>query len=453
MELAYRTEDSNPLVVAVCPEPVLAAGLNLNIHRADEMLSFLEDTFGGDRDQALAVYFRSGLLIWETFREILTWRFGRLDRVGRLLDFASGYGRVTRFAVRDLPPDRIWVSDIYEQGVRFQEAQFGVHGLVSAPSPADFAPAERFDAILVSSLFSHLPEETFHPWLARLRGLLAPGGMLILSVHDWSLLWPEREVSPSGILFEAISESGSLEKSQYGTCWVTEDFVRRAIARSAPEMAAHRIPRGFCNFQDLYVLVDEPEVDFSGLTLRALPEGFVDHCTLTPPDRLDLSGWVADRATGQPVREVQLRLDGEVLQICRLFTPRGDVAAKLFQNDERTAAQGWRFAVQLPHGTSRSTAALSLRVIDALGRESILYAATVDSALLAAVRRDLFDLEQELARVRREGREAMEQRMAEKGYEISVLEARLAAMEQSRFWKIRNGWFRVKRKLGMSRGE
>src|SRR5262249_48637441 len=71
MDLAYRTEDANPLVAAVCPEPVLALGTNLNIHAADEMLRFLEDSFGGDRDQALAVYFGSGLQIWETFREIL----------------------------------------------------------------------------------------------------------------------------------------------------------------------------------------------------------------------------------------------------------------------------------------------------------------------------------------------------------------------------------------------
>ncbi|HTQ80135.1 MAG TPA: class I SAM-dependent methyltransferase, partial [Thermoanaerobaculia bacterium] len=168
MELAYRNEDANPLVVAVCPPRLLSQGLNLNIHAADEMLSFLEDTFGGDRDQALAVYFDSGRLIWETFREILAWRFGDLDRMGRLLDFASGYGRVTRFAVRDLAPERVWVADIYEQGVRFQEEQFGVHGLVSTASPTDFVTAERFDAILVSSLFSHLPEDTFHTWLARL---------------------------------------------------------------------------------------------------------------------------------------------------------------------------------------------------------------------------------------------------------------------------------------------
>jgi SAM-dependent methyltransferase len=452
MDLAYRTEDSNPLVAAICPEEVLA-GTNLDIHTADEMLAFLEETFAGDRDSAIAVYFQSGLLIWETFRAILGWHFGSLDRIGRLLDFASGYGRVTRFIVRDLPPERVWVSDIYAEGVRFQEEQLGVHGLVSTASPDDFQTDERFDCILVSSLFSHLPEETFQGWLARLAGLLAPGGLLVFSVHDWSLLHPEREVTPEGFLFQAISESGSLAKSQYGTCWVTEAFVRRAIERVAPGSSAHRIPRGFCNFQDLYILVDRPAVDFSTLAVRALPEGYVDGCKLTPPDRLDLSGWVADRATGKPVREVQVVVDGEVLQVCRLFHPRGDVAALLFKNDPRIEPQGWRFAIRLPRGTSRSTGALAIRVIDANGLESILYAATIDAALLASLQRDIVAMDAEIARIRKEHGEALAMRRAEADYEISVFAARIAAMENSRFWKIRNGWFAVKRRLGLTREE
>jgi len=452
MDLAYRTEDANPLVIAVCPEEVLA-GTDLAVHTADEMLAFLEDSFGGDRDQALAVYFGSGLRIWETFREILAWWFGSLDKIERLLDFASGYGRVTRFLVHDLPPSRIWVADIYAEGVRFQTEQLGVHGLVSAASPDDFAPAERFDAILVSSLFTHQAEEAFHGWLARLRGLLTPGGILIFSIHDWSLLWPEREVAPGGFLFEAVSESGSLAKTQYGTSWVTEDFVRRAIARAAPGAASHRIPRGFLNFQDLYLVGDRPGADFSGLGVRALPEGYVDDCVLTPPDRLDLSGWVVDRATGRPVREVRLRVDGRVVQVSRLFSPRPDVAEKLFGNDSGAPRPlGWRFAIRLPPGTSRS-GVLSLQVIDARGDESVLYAATIDAALLAALQREHASLAAELIRTRREHQEALVQKQAEFDYEISVYEARIAAMENSRFWKLRNGWFRIKRKLGLTQDE
>jgi hypothetical protein len=153
------------------------------------------------------------------------------------------------------------------------------------------------------------------------------------------------------------------------------------------------------------------------------------------------------------VREVRLSIDGAILQICRLFHPRGDVAAKLFANDERAPAPlGWRFAVKLPPGTSRSTGTLAVQVIDAQGRESTLYAATIDAALLASLQRDYAALGGELVRARREHGEALAQRRAEAAYEISVLQARIAAMENSRFWKIRNGWFRIKRRLGLTTG-
>jgi SAM-dependent methyltransferase len=452
MELAYDTAEANPLVAAICSEEVLAS-TNMNIHAADEMLVFLEENFGGDRDPALAVYFQSGQLIWETFREILLWHFGSLDRIGRLLDFASGYGRVTRFIVRDLPPERVWVSDIYEEGVRFQEAQFGVHGLVSTAAPEDLSTPERFDCILVSSLFSHLPEETFHGWLSRLHGLLNPGGLLVFSVHGWNLLHPPREETPEGFLFAPLSESVSLEKNQYGTCWVTEAFVRRAALGVDSDSSVHRIPRGFCNFQDLYVLVDRPEVDFSPLQVRPLPEGYIDSCKLTPPDRIDISGWVADRGTAKPIREVRLLVDGQVLQVCRLFHPRGDVAELLFKNDPGFEPQGWHFAIRLPRGTSRSTGALAIRVIDTNGLESTLYAATIDAALLASLQRDVVAMDTEIHRIRKHHGEAVAQRKAETDYEISVLKARIAAMENSRFWKIRNGWFGIKRRLGLTRDE
>src|SRR4029079_10758159 len=249
----------------------------------------------GDRDRALAMYFHSGLLIWETFRALLGWRFGSSfpgRSPGRLLDFASGYGRVTRFVVQDVPPERGWVSDIYADGVAFQVEQDGVHALVSTADPDDFACPERFDAILVSSLFTHLPEDTFRRWLRRLWELRAPGGMLVFSIHAPDLLREDTVMPESGFLFQPISESGSLDKSQYGSCWVSEVFVRGALAEIAPGASAHRIPRGLVNYQDLWVVVEESGVDFSALTVRATPEGFVDHTSWVPPDGLEVSGWV-----------------------------------------------------------------------------------------------------------------------------------------------------------------
>jgi SAM-dependent methyltransferase len=460
MPLAYRTEENNPLVLALCQDTPGWDGLNLDVDERDEMLGFFLDILEHDRERALALYFRTGHQIWETLRTVLAWRFGNgLGRVGKLLDFASGFGRVTRFLVQDVPPERVWISDIYADAVRFQAATFGVHGLVSAADPADFRCDERFDAILVSSLFTHLPEATFHGWLRRLWSLLAPGGILIFSVHDSSLFWPPREMPASGLLFQAVSESGSLDTGQYGSSWVTEDFVRRAIAAlpatspgATGGASAARLPRGLLNFQDLWVAVDEPGVDFTGLRLRGRPEVYVEHCSFEPPDCLRVRGWAVDRR-GAPIREIRLSLGEEVLAGTRAFEPRPDVAGHL---PATAAPQGWALEVHLPRGTSRPAGVLKLWVVDADGAETVAEASTLEAALqrsatleLSATRRELERTREELEAYRTATRETTHQRNLLQ-IRVAALDARLAAMEASAFWRLRNGWFALKRRLGLT---
>ena len=159
----------SPLVAALLADRGLSRDdVPLEIDPRDEMLAFLMEINQGDPDRALFLYFLSGLSIADTLGQLLLWRFGGWERVGSVLDFASGYGRVTRFLLRDLPPGKVWISDVYEGAVEFQSRRFGVHGLVSTLRPEDFSPAERFDAILVTSLFTHLREERFAGWLRRL---------------------------------------------------------------------------------------------------------------------------------------------------------------------------------------------------------------------------------------------------------------------------------------------
>jgi SAM-dependent methyltransferase len=451
LALAYRTEENNPLLLALCQDTPVCAGLNLDVDERDEMLGFFLDTTGRDRDRSITMYFQSGLLLWESLRTVLAWRYGPLRearRIGKLLDFASGYGRVSRFVLSELPPERVWVADIYAEAVAFQVERFGVHGLVSTADPADFSCDERFDVILVSSLFTHLPEATFTGWLAKLWSLLAPGGLLAFSVHDPGLLWPPRELPPGGLLFEPVSESATLDKGQYGSSWVSEDFVRRTLADLAPRASVHRVPRGLVNFQDLWVVIDEPGVDFSGLGLRAGPEVFLDHCSFAPPDRLRLSGWVADRVLRRPVQEVQALVGDAVVGRTRAFSARED-AAHLYPGSP-LIPQGWQLEIELPPGTVRATAVLEIRAVDAAGETTRLYGATVDAALLRSTRLDLLATGVELHRTRTEGAARLAQAQAEAAAEKSALEARIAAMQASFFWKLRNRWFALKRFLRLT---
>jgi SAM-dependent methyltransferase len=439
MTLAYQTEENHPLVAAFVPAAGRFARLCLDVHADDEMFLHYVGLFGGSRDRALAVYFDSGRRIWETMAEVLRWRFGEPKPDLRLLDFASGYGRVTRFAAVDLSPERIWVADVYEGGVRFQERTFGVHGLVSHADPDRFACAETFDAVLVSSLFTHLPEATFRSWLRRLFDMLRPGGVLAFSVRDEDLLPAGRELPPSGILFEPVSESGSLPTEEYGTSWVSEAFVRRILAEIAPGASAHRVPRGLLHFQDLYVLVPERACDFSGLSLRAEPDGFVEHCSILA-GRLRLTGWVVDRALGAVPRELRISIGGEPLAVLRDFEERSEVGA-IFP-EEQVTGYGWRAEISLSSQAWDSGALLKIEVVDAAGGIATLYAEPIPNALLRSTRLDLHATQAQL-----------EQRGAELAAEMARgedLRRHIATMEASRFWKLRNVWWGVKRRVGLA---
>jgi SAM-dependent methyltransferase len=452
MPLAYQDGEDHPLLAAFGLAAGSRAPASLSIDAEDEMLIQYLNLGGQNRDQALVLYFDSGRRIWETMAAILRWRFGPLSDPARpfqLLDFASGYGRMTRFAVRDIPPERVWVADIYARGVRFQEGTLGVHGLLSHADPARFECPETFDAVLVSSLFTHLPEETFRAWLRRLHGLLRPGGVLVFSVHDEDLLAPGRRLSAEGVLFDLNSESGSLPSEQYGTTWVNEAFVRRLLRQVAPDAAVHRIPRGLLNFQDLYVVTPEPDCDFSGLALGPEPEGFVEHCS-APAGRLRLGGWVADRTLRRPPRELRVAVGGETRLVHRDFSVRPEVGA-LFPYEQVTG-YGWHCEVPLPERALDDDAPVAIEVVDADGAASTLYADTLLAALLRSARLDLYASGRQL---QDRAAEIAAERSRIDGLHgiIRGLEARLAALQASRFWKLRNAWFRVKRRLGLTREE
>ena len=445
MPFAHTPDQLDPYVAALCPE-IVSSGADLTVDQEDEMFRlFLHRQW--HHGSALSSYFSSGWLLWSSLRSALTWRFGTLDRVTRLLDFAAGYGRVTRFIARDLQPARVWASDIDARAVSFQMQRFGVRGLVSTAAPEELPTAERFDAVLVSSLFTHLPEATFGRWLARLWALVAPGGLLAFSVHDPSLR-PDAAAGADGFLFAATSEDRALPVADYGSTWAGEPYVRRALAAAAPGAAVHRFPRALCNYQDLYLVVDGPAPDPAALDLGGRPEGFVETCRLLGPRRLALQGWAVDRMDGAPIERVEALLDGAVAAVAPELVLRPEIAT-LFPG-ERVEPVGWSLRLDLPAGTPPAATSLVVRAVDAAGRIGVLAEGTVEAALLRSARLDFLATGAELDRTRADLQAKIDQQSLSHAYDLGVLSARIAAMEASRFWKLRDRWFALKRLLRLT---
>jgi SAM-dependent methyltransferase len=269
------------------------------IHPGDEMYRYHLAMAGQSPDTAAVHYFATGEQIFRAAAQILEWRFGSLDRVSSLLDFASGYGRTTRFLARVLAPERIVVTEIDPGAARFQEEAFGVRGVGTGSEPASFRIERAFDAILAVSFFSHLPAGRFETWLATLYGRLAPGGILVFSVHGMALL-PGLEKDPvTGIVFRPVSETSRLDGSEYGTSYVSPEFVRGVAGRAAPGASLHGFPFGLTGFQDLYVLVRPPVPPLPPLWLDRYPWGALDGSEIRN-GIVSIQGWAAGDAGERP---------------------------------------------------------------------------------------------------------------------------------------------------------
>ena len=403
---------------------------------ADEMLGFLRDLHGGDAEQALCTYYMSGASVAAVQLEVLRWRFGEAENARSVLDFASGYGRVTRFLLDELPPEAITASDVLAGAMDHQRRVLGVRTQPSSLRPEELALPAGFDAILVSSLFTHLPEERVVAWLRALLALLAPGGVLAFSTHDLAILPAERRPA-AGVHFEPLNEIPELATADYGSTWMDETAVRAALAATGIQHAAVRYPLAVCSYQDLWVVVPDPGESFAGLALQSEPEVIVEECAFTGGE-VHVAGWAAARHGS--VVAVEALLDGELLGVARVGAPRPDVARA---RGPAAATSGWGVRAPRPPGSSVSDSVLVLRAVDGRGGRHVVSAGRMTAAMLRAralevhrLREEKHSLECDHDAEREEARR-----------ELSALRSRVAAMEASRFWKLRDAWFRIKRAL------
>ncbi len=170
---------------------------------------------------------------WRTLSELMV-VMDKLDqpltRVSSFLEFASGFGRFTRHLVKVLP-GKVACSDVMPGSMEFAREQFEVEAFYSSFEPEEIAFPRRYEVVFVLSLLTHLPIEVWGRWLKALAGAVAPGGVLIFTVHNEDVLRDQLGVQfdETGYSFLPSSESPSLEASQYGTSLVTARVVGEQI--------------------------------------------------------------------------------------------------------------------------------------------------------------------------------------------------------------------------------
>lgn len=209
--------------------------VNCTIHPEDDIFRFIAREPWYTRNP-VRDYLADG---WRTLSEtmqVLELLDRPLMKTSSVLEFASGYGRFTRHLAHALP-GRVTCSDVLPGSMDFVREQFGVNAFESSFDPAEIDFPGRYDVVFVLSLFTHLPVPAWGAWLRALGGAVAPGGVLLFSVHSEELAREDRGVklNDEGYCFFPHSESPSLGPENYGTTFTTrrlvEDQVRAALGR------------------------------------------------------------------------------------------------------------------------------------------------------------------------------------------------------------------------------
>ncbi len=291
--------------------------LSSGIHEADEMYSYNLALLRGCKAAASMLYYLKGWQIAEAIRAIASMYFDGLRNVESFLDFASGFGRVTRFLVRELDPARICVAEIQRAAVEFQCAHFGVEGLVSASDALGFDPPRRFRFVMATSFFSHVPDASFRAWMRRLLECVEPGGVLAFSTNDIARLGPPGEAS-GGLCFIPESETDRLDKTAYGTTYVSEGYVREIIGATGDEAwAISRLPRGLGGLQDLYLVSTAAGPDPRSGEVPYYAWGDTDLYEIRG-GRLAAAGWVETVEVAPPVERVEFFVNDDPTELCAL---------------------------------------------------------------------------------------------------------------------------------------
>jgi SAM-dependent methyltransferase len=234
-------------------------GVVADIHPDDLIFRFVVKCPGFKTNkEAIQYYFHDGANSAKKLSNLLFSELGLKRTVDTsLLEFASGYGCVTRHLTNQLTPLNIVSCDIHEAACAFIEGVIGVKTILSATKPEDLGvESDAFDVVFSLSFFSHMPDRTWGRWLKILYDKVRPGGYLIFTTHGMTT-WVNNgkpAMPDDGIWFAPSSEQKDLDVADYGCAIVTPEYVRRVVSDVLHQDVLRMIEADWWGHQDLYVV-------------------------------------------------------------------------------------------------------------------------------------------------------------------------------------------------------
>ena len=184
------------------------------------------------------------------------------------LDFGCGCGRVVRAFRRHAAFLKLHATDVDAEAIAWcrQHLPIAEFRVNDGTPPLPYAN-EQFDLIWAISVFTHLDEERQFAWLAELRRILRPGGILLATVYgrpSWessSIFWRDqpaafvRKIEERGFHYANTGSDDGIFPDTfpdwYQMAWHTREYVEREWSRLF-DIRLYR-PQGMLGDQDLIV--------------------------------------------------------------------------------------------------------------------------------------------------------------------------------------------------------
>jgi SAM-dependent methyltransferase len=223
-------------------------------HREDFIYSFIMMKFGPKRiKEGVDYYFDDGSRSAQQFAELVN-AFG-IARPVRVLEFASGYGCVTRHLKKN-PDFSLIACDIHPQACEFVQDKLGVPCVISKHVPEELTLNRKFDVVFALSFFSHMPRSTWGRWIKALFTALDRPGYLVFTTHGLASVQHlgSPELPSDGFYFVAKSEQHDLSRTEYGSTIVTPGYVRAEILEQTGVPVCDYKSAYWWGHQDLWVV-------------------------------------------------------------------------------------------------------------------------------------------------------------------------------------------------------
>ena len=208
-------------------------GIQPCIHNADFLFEHVLRFWKGDLERALHNYYDQGkgssilVRMWvdDYCKSLEVMRERNCSKEApwspkNVLDFAAGYGRLSRHLPSRFPNSKIQTCDIHPGAVDFNTNVLKLESYSSAANPEDLKIPQQ-DVIICLSFFSHIPRNTYSRWLKQLVSFLSPQGILLFTAHGHvshtSGPVKDVEIDQEGFGFRPKSEQKDLDTAEYGT--------------------------------------------------------------------------------------------------------------------------------------------------------------------------------------------------------------------------------------------